>query len=222
MLKIIDKIMIFLHLITCKLKMVALPMPIKLPSETFDSKSSPRDFFAKTAIIIACVLLCVSMLCIVIVMWKVIFPNIEIKPRVDTEGYFEWVMFNYSPSIFGLGASIIIAVVAIVLLWSTKLFITEIIPEKDREMLVDALSKGNKESVYLYIHLSSLRGFTGTFTQLGISGLPLATVSMTVFFCSLSLVVGDGSGNENRELMDLAKLTLGAFIGSFKKLNPQK
>ena len=61
-----------------------------------------------------------------------------------------------------------------------------------------------------YVRLSSLAKFTGTFTQLGLTGLPLATIALTLFFALLSIFKPD--------FLDLTKLTLGAFIGSFVQL----
>ena len=63
------------------------------------------------------------------------------------------------------------------------------------------------------MRLSSLRGFTGTFTKLGLSGLPLATIGLTLFFAMLALLPLDTESQ--RSFFDLTKLTLGAFIGSF-------
>lgn len=59
--------------------------------------------------------------------------------------------------------------------------------------------------------LSSLGGATGTATKLGLTGLPLATVGLTIFFSVVALFDSRADGG----FMDLAKLTLGAFIGSF-------
>jgi hypothetical protein len=58
------------------------------------------------------------------------------------------------------------------------------------------------------VRLSSLSGATGTATKLGLTGLPLATVGLTIFFSAISIFGAQG-------FLDLAKLTLGAFIGSF-------
>jgi hypothetical protein len=60
--------------------------------------------------------------------------------------------------------------------------------------------------------LSSLSGTTGTATKLGLTGLPLATVGLTIFFSVIAIFGVDG-------FLDLAKLTLGAFIGSFVQRN---
>jgi hypothetical protein len=46
------------------------------------------------------------------------------------------------------------------------------------------------------------------FTKLGLTGLPLTTVVLTLIFSFMAAAGAEG-------FMDLAKLTLGAFIGSF-------
>ena len=74
--------------------------------------------------------------------------------------------------------------------------------------LRDAVEKGDEDSVSQYIRLTSLTGITGLFAKLELRGLPLATIALTVFFTLLYAFNG-------REFLDLAKLTLGAFIGSF-------
>jgi hypothetical protein len=75
-------------------------------------------------------------------------------------------------------------------------------------LLAPLVTDGKTESIDQYVRLSSLAKFTGTFTQLGLTGLPLATIALTLFFSLLALVKPD-------DFLDLAKLTLGAFIGSF-------
>ena len=85
---------------------------------------------------------------------------------------------------------------------------TVVIPPQDYELLAPLISDGKAESIDQYVRLSSLAKFTGTFTQLGLTGLPLATIALTLFFSAMALVRPD-------DFLDLAKLTLGAFIGSF-------
>jgi hypothetical protein len=58
------------------------------------------------------------------------------------------------------------------------------------------------------VRLSSLSGFTGAFQKMGLTGLPLATVTLTLIFAGLAIY-------DKQSFLDLAKLTLGAFIGSF-------
>lgn len=75
------------------------------------------------------------------------------------------------------------------------------------EILKDEVKSGKEDAITQYIRLSSLSGLTGGFTKLGLQGLPLATIGITLFFCLLSL--------KDEKFLELAKLTLGAFIGSF-------
>ena len=82
-----------------------------------------------------------------------------------------------------------------------------VINKEEWDALCDQVKAGQEDAVTQYIRLTSLTGFTGTFTKLGLTGLPLATIGLTLFFSILSI------GYPN--FMDLAKLTLGAFIGSF-------
>jgi hypothetical protein len=85
----------------------------------------------------------------------------------------------------------------------------DVIPPQDRELLEPLIKDHNKESIEQYVILSSLAGATGTATRLGLTGLPLITVALTLIFAALELCKPGGG------FMDLAKLTLGAFIGSF-------
>jgi hypothetical protein len=83
-----------------------------------------------------------------------------------------------------------------------------VITAEDRSLLEDLIRSGNEKAIDQYVRLSSLTGTTGTATKLGLSGLPLATVGLTLFFSIIAIFHVEG-------FMDLAKLTLGAFIGSF-------
>jgi len=55
-------------------------------------------------------------------------------------------------------------------------------------ILSAALTKCDEDPIGQYIRLSSLTGATGFFTKLGLSGLPLATIALTLFFALGSLV----------------------------------
>ena len=94
------------------------------------------------------------------------------------------------------------------------------IPIENKTLIEEMLRERNDEGISNFIRLSSLTGLTGTFTKLGISGLPLATIGLTVLFAMLALIFPEpgtagGPSKINSSLLDLAKLTLGAFIGSF-------
>ena len=84
----------------------------------------------------------------------------------------------------------------------------QVIPQQDYPLLAPLVEAGNTNAIDQYVRLSSLSGFTGTFTQLGLTGLPLATIFLTLLFSALTLV-------DAQNFLDLTKLTLGAFIGSF-------
>jgi amino acid transporter len=85
-----------------------------------------------------------------------------------------------------------------------------VIPWEDYEILKALLYHNNQPGIDSYIRLSSLTGFIGVFTKIGLSGLPLATIGLTIIFAILGLFSGT-----HKELFDFAKLTLGAFIGSY-------
>jgi hypothetical protein len=82
-----------------------------------------------------------------------------------------------------------------------------VINSEEWAAIADQVKSGQEEAVTQYIRLTSLSGFTGAFTKLGLTGLPLATIGLTLFFSLLAI--------RFPAFMDLAKLTLGAFIGSF-------
>jgi hypothetical protein len=83
-----------------------------------------------------------------------------------------------------------------------------VIPLQDYQLLYPLVSEGKAESIDQYVRLASLSGYTGTWTKLGLTGLPLATIALTLIFSMFAMI-------NNQGFMDLAKLTLGAFIGSF-------
>jgi hypothetical protein len=110
-----------------------------------------------------------------------------------------------------LGAAFVAATIGYYLMRAAGRATRRVIPEQDYELLRDAILADREHAIDNYVRLSSLTGITGTFTQVGLTGLPLATIGLTVLFTVLSLLATPlGS-----QLFDLAKLTLGAFIGSY-------
>jgi hypothetical protein len=87
------------------------------------------------------------------------------------------------------------------------------IPPNHYNLLAPLIQEGRSEAIDQYVRLSSLSGFTGTFTKLGLTGLPLTTVALTLIFAILALLPVDPESQKS--FFDLTKLTLGAFIGSF-------
>lgn len=110
---------------------------------------------------------------------------------------------------------LIIAIVAATLgkglLITVHLADARTIPYEDLALIEQAVKDGKPEPIDQYVRLRSLTGMSGTFTKLGITGLPLTTVALTLVFSFMSLLPIQHAEN----FLDLAKLTLGAFIGSF-------
>jgi len=97
------------------------------------------------------------------------------------------------------------------MLASTQEAYARTIPREDFPLVSQAVVDGKAEPIDQYVRLRSLTGWAGTFTKLGITGLPLVTVFLTLIFSAISLLPLQNSAG----FLDLAKLTLGAFIGSF-------
>ena len=87
----------------------------------------------------------------------------------------------------------------------------QVIPPQDYELLSRILVQSKEKGIDHYVRLSSLTGITGLFTKVGLARLPLATIGLTVVFTLLAL----WSSSLGTQFFDLAKLTLGAFLGSF-------
>jgi hypothetical protein len=106
-----------------------------------------------------------------------------------------------------LVTTLIAALIGVALIRAARYSIREVIPLRDRDLLTKLIVGEKVKGIDQYIRLSSLTGTTGVFTRLGLVGLPLATIGLTIFFTLLAPF--------NTSFLDLAKLTLGAFIGSY-------
>ena len=89
-----------------------------------------------------------------------------------------------------------------------------VIHPDDYKLLSEMLLKGNHAGIDDWIRLSSLTGIIGGFTKVGMFGLPLATIILTIGFAGLAVVTIHWP-ETSKAMFDLSKLTLGAFIGSF-------
>jgi len=145
---------------------------------------------------------------------SIVFIKLKISltgvPPVRYESWLEFVQSEATT--IGL---IIIAVVAASLgrslLRIVHLADARTIPREDLPLIEQAVKDGKPEPVDQYVRLRSLSGMSGTFTKLGITGLPLTTVLLTLIFSIIALFPFEQAAS----FLDLAKLTLGAFIGSF-------
>jgi hypothetical protein len=101
----------------------------------------------------------------------------------------------------------------------------------DARSFFKAIIEQSSDPIGDWTRLVGLTGGTGVFRKLELSGMPLATILMTILFCfmgvfapALPRILGfadlqktglDAFGNASTIFLDMAKLTLGAFIGSF-------
>ena len=90
---------------------------------------------------------------------------------------------------------------------------TSVVPQKDYELVQQAIQQGNPAPITEYIRLVSLTGGVGIFQKIGLTGLPLVTLGLVVFFSCGVLFMNDKE--HFQAFLDFTKLTLGAFIGSF-------
>jgi hypothetical protein len=100
------------------------------------------------------------------------------------------------------------------LLTTTARLNTRTIPIEDLPLIQDAVKAGNADPIDQYMRLRSLTGISGNFAKLGVTGLPLTTVFLTLVFALIALLPR-ANPEIPKAFLDLAKLTLGAFIGSF-------
>jgi hypothetical protein len=91
---------------------------------------------------------------------------------------------------------------------------TSVVPPRDLLIIEEAIKLGKPEPVDQYIRLASLAGGIGLFQKIGLTGLPLTTLSLVVFF-ALGVLFTENQSDKNKAFLDFTKLTLGAFIGSF-------
>lgn len=117
-----------------------------------------------------------------------------------------------STSLSLLAVGVISAMIGKGLLTNARTADARAIPETDLPLIRTAVMAGTPEPIDQYVRLRSLSGMSGTFTKVGITGLPLTTVFLTLVFSAISLMA---KSPQSESFLDLAKLTLGAFIGSF-------
>lgn len=118
-----------------------------------------------------------------------------------------WVLHSYGFEILIVSASLMLIVIGFRLLRSAGKGTATVIPPEERQLLNPLIRDAKKDAIEQYVVLSSLSGFTGTFQKLGFTGLPLATAGLTLIFSIFAF--------KDSAFLELAKLTLGAFIGSF-------
>lgn len=121
---------------------------------------------------------------------------------------------EYAPAGFAGGIGVFVALLGVKLVRAGGLAPSDPLPvvnQKEWDVLAVAITENKDDPIGQFIRLSSLTGATGWFTKLGLSGLPLATIGLTIFFALISLFGGD----DEERFYQLTQITLGAFVGSF-------
>ncbi|MEO0434234.1 MAG: hypothetical protein AAF151_21330, partial [Cyanobacteria bacterium J06656_5] len=142
---------------------------------------------------------------------KTIFESV-FNNAVDSEKMLMLYLNAYSAPLLLVLSALICISVGYVLLEQAGALVRTVIPKDDQDFL-KSLNTQNEKGVDQYIKLTSLTGITGFFTKIGITGLPLATIVLTLAFGALALMFDQGDGAS--KFFDFASLTLGAFLGSY-------
>ncbi len=126
---------------------------------------------------------------------------------VDRYNFYGQIVQFFAAPVLVILSGFVCGFVGIKLLRSAGAVSQPVIPPWERDVLAPAILAGNDSAIGEYIRLSSLSGITGTFTKLGLTGLPLATILLTILLSVLGMFY--------TKFFDLAQLTLGAFLGSY-------
>jgi hypothetical protein len=184
-------------------------IPIALPSQ------SVTDLQARIMTLLGALLLVASLVPVGAAVWSLVTTRIdwEAAPTganlTETASLYLPILLAPAALLFAAGS---VSVIGYLLMRAGYGAAREIIPEKDRVLVSAILQRADtEEAMNQYIRLRSLTGVTGFFTKMNLSGLPLATIVLTLIFTVLAIWA--------EPFFDLAKLTLGVFLGSYVQQN---
>jgi len=144
--------------------------------------------------------------------------SLDITSVSDTRTIYAQLISHYLRAYLGpfmmLLVSILASALGFAMIQVSGRATRRVINPDDRAVVTQMLLSNNQAGIDNYIRLSSLTGVIGAFTKLGLSGLPLATIALTVIFALMALITLN-SDSTSKAMLDLCKLTLGAFIGSY-------
>jgi hypothetical protein len=149
-------------------------------------------------------------------------PSIELLTERVSEEYFIISFINVSIAVFATYFPLVVAIWvgltfagrANALMRAAFYEQTSVIPAKDYDLVKVAIEKGDPAPITEYIRLVSLTGGVGVFQKVGLTGLPLITLGLVLFF-ALGVMFLPSESKTFEAFLDFTKLTLGAFIGSF-------
>jgi hypothetical protein len=187
------------------------PAPTADPN---DRKSPPQQYRHENRILTFCgyAFVMVSVFCFGVIAYSKLQQSIGVRTVPHFAAWLDLVQ-QEAETISLLFIAVVAAMLGKGMLMSVQASTTATIPYEDYELIKKAVMDGKPEPIDQYVRLRSLSGMSGNFTKLGVTGLPLTTVFLTLVFSLISLLpVNDDASTA---FLDLAKLTLGAFIGSF-------
>jgi len=124
------------------------------------------------------------------------------------------VLVSYLPLVISIWVGLKFAARANALMRAAFYEQTSVVPQKDFDLVQAAIQKGDPGPITEYIRLVSLTGGAGIFQKIGLTGLPLVTLGLVIFF-AVGVLFCDSGTETFKAFLDFTKLTLGAFIGSF-------
>lgn len=138
------------------------------------------------------------------------FDAKTVEPQIDGNAFSGLISAYPGPSVL-IVAALLGAILGRGLLSKAVEPSIKTIPDGDRAMLEPLISDHNTAAISEYVRIIALSGSTGFFTKLGFTGLPLVTAALGLLLILLAMI----SSVHGDDLLDLAKLVIGAFIGSF-------
>lgn len=112
--------------------------------------------------------------------WEITIPIGAEVGKTDSNNLLAAFVSIYFPVMITIISAFLCTLVGIRLLRSSGVVSTQVIAPQDYPLLGEAIATGNEQAINLFVRLSSLSGATGTFTKVGLTGLPLATIVLTI------------------------------------------
>ena len=190
-------------------------------------RTAYRSKYANQLVYSSIFFFAISLFMLASMAWELIFPNNynqqilsqSINHLISTEQLAPQRLITIYMTIYTRPLLIVVSAITCIfigylLLNQAGAIGRETISEQDQKLLTMLSEKDDKGvGVDKFIKLTSLTGITGFFTKIGITGLPLATISLTLIFGLLALLnIGTDA---SAKFFDFANLALGAFLGSY-------
>ncbi|MEM9434466.1 MAG: hypothetical protein AAGA12_11135 [Pseudomonadota bacterium] len=187
------------------------------PDEILRSIRQEKQLAGRYMMISGAVLLLIGGVIYVYLIGAILLGQIDLSERTlfVHDSTFIAVMMSFGDVSIIAGLGLLTLLIGVALMRGSIRATSKTIPDEDRPLLEHLIRENKIEGIESYVKLSALVGSTGLFTKLGFTGLPLATVTLTMVLVVLAIWRAPDGVAVEPNLLDMAKLTLGAFIGSF-------